>query len=232
MKGSKIIFILLFINLLLMYLSFTTHVEMPYEKIMFLLNIPLVIILFIVRENILEFFKYMIYLVLMTVVYNYIKPYITYRGEAYLERQVFMQKYKNACMNSIGNENNLKKNMKLWEMEFMKDENSSLDFWLNEFKVILFFIDSNNKIDIDIQVDENMSALKKMNISLKMVGTQHNVERAIKDILTLKKEERDLYKRENICYLSQKSELMEVIKKEDYEKKEVQKFLFETCEGY
>ena len=215
-----------------MYLSFTTHVEMTYEKIMFLLNIPLVIILFLVRENILEFFKYMVYLVLMTVVYNYIKPYITYRGEAYLERQVFMQKYKNACMRSIGNENNLKKNMKLWEMEFMKDDNSSSNFWVNEFKVILFFIDSNNTIDIDIQVDENMSALKKMNMSFKMIGTQHNIERAIKDILTLKKEERTLYKSENICYLSQKSELMEAIKKEDYEKEEVQKFLFETCEGY
>lgn len=233
MRGSTIAFILLFVNLLLMYLSFTTRVETSYGMIMLFLNVPLVILLFLVRENILEFLKYMVYLVLMTVGYNYVEPYITYRGEAHLKKIALIKVYKERCLSHITDEKKLKESVDLWERDYNSEENIELSIiGMNKFKVILFFIDSNNTIDESFKIDDNMSALKKMNISFKMIGTKNNIERAIKDILTLREEERSIYKSENICYLSLQTEFLEKIKQEDYEDDEVRDFLFRICEGY
>ena len=232
MRGSKIAFILLFTNLLLMYLNLTMQLTTAsVGVIMLFLNIPLVILLFLVRENILEFLKYMVYLVLMSIVYHYIEPYITYRSEAHLKKMALIQKYQERCFQNITNEEKLKESLELWERDYKVEENIELSLMgASKFKVILFFMDKNNTID-EMKIDENMSALKKVNMELKKIVRKHDVEGAIKDILMLEKEERVIYSVDNICYLSQKYELMEDVKKEEYKKREVKEFLLETCEG-
>jgi len=234
MKNSKIAFILLVINLLLLNAEFTMHIiNSNLILVLVFLTIPLLILLFLVRENILEFLKYMVYLMLMIIAFNYINPYITYRGEAYLQEMALLKKYQNHCLKNITNEEKLKESINLWERDSHAQKSDKLALYgINEYKVILFFIDSNNSIDENFEVEDNMSVIKQTLNNMKKMERMYDIEYAIKDILTLRKEDRTLYKKENICYLSQKSELMDKIKKEDYKEKNVQKFLLERCEGY
>ena len=144
-----------------------------------------------------------------------------------------LKKYQEHCLENITNEEKLKESINLWERDFHAQKSDKLALYgINEYKVILFFIDSNNSIDENFEVDDNMSALKQTSNRMKNIEIMYNIQYAIKDILTLRKEDRTLYKKENICYLSQKSELLDKIKKEDYKEKDVQKFLLESCEGY
>jgi len=232
MKNSKIAFILLVINLLLLNAEFTMHIiNSNFILVLVFLTIPLLILMFLVRENILEFLKYMVYLTLMIIAFNYINPYITYRGEAYLKEIALLKKYQNHCLENITNEEKLKESINLWERDFHAQNSDILALYgINKYKIILFFMDSNNSIDENFEVDDNMSAVKQTLNRMKKIERMYDIEYAIKDILTLRKEDIALYKKENICYLSQKYGLLDKIKKEEYEEKEVQKFLLENCE--
>ena len=234
MRSSKIAFILLVINLLLIYAEFTMHIiNSNLIAILVFLNIPLVLLLFLVRKNILEFLKYIVYLMLILIVFNYIKPYITYRGENYLQEIALLKKYQERCLDNITNENKLKKSINLWERDYHSQKNDKLTLYgINKYKIILFFIDSNNSINTNFKIEDNMSATRQTLNNMKKIERMYDIEYAIKDIVNLKKENRTIYKKENICYLSQKYGLIDKIKKEDYKEKEVQEFLLEICKEY
>lgn len=231
MRGSKIVFIVLFVNLLVIYLGNTTEVEFLNPMILLLLTIPLGVLLFLVKESFLEFFKYMVYLVLMTVVYYIVSPFITYRSEVAMERKAFINNYKKSCVVLITKEKELKEKVEKWK-EIVNSDNKFPSEPLNEFRVILYFMDSHNSLYIMSVIEESTARQKAVLLNILENYLRSSIEKAITHILKLPQEERSLYKVDNICYLSQKSELSEEIKEEDYKHKEVQKFLFKTCEGY
>jgi len=235
MKPSKIVFIILFINLLVLYLSATTKVVLVSKSIDFiliLLNIPMIFYLFLIRDTIWEFLKYLLILVLFTIAYSYISPYITYRSEDFEKREVLTQRYKEECVSSITNEKTLKEKLKKWKNEIAKDENLNKDE-LKVFEVILFLIDRKNglkNLNEMNKLKENHRLGKKAIYYVRSIGLRSSLEKALGYILKLTKEERSIYDIENICYLAnQENGLMEKINQSNYEYENIREFLLGTC---
>jgi hypothetical protein len=209
-----------------MYLEFTMNLCADWVVLILLfVNLIFAYILFLVRENILEFLKYVVYLVIMTIAYIYIEPYITYRGEDYLNEKAIRTKHQESCMKSIRNENELREKLKIWE----EDESQK---GIHEFETILFFLNSENNIEINMDKKESHSKGKKVVSLIRERVAKYSIRKAINRILTLNKEERVIYKTENICSLAKRYDLIYEIESEDDKDREVHKFIFETCEGY
>ena len=235
MKSPKIVFIILFINLLALYLSATTKVVLVNESINFiliLLNIPMIIYLFRIRNTIWEFLKYLLILVLFTIAYNYISPHITYRSEAFKKIELLTKKYKNESISSITNEKILKEKLEKWENEISKYENINT-YEIRVFKVILFLIDKKNGLKNLNEINklkEKHRLGKKTIYYIKTIKLRRSLEKALGYILKLSKEERSIYDVNTICYLAnQDNGLMEKINKNNYEHENIRSFLLESC---
>ena len=235
MKPSKIVFIILFINLLALYLSTTTKVVLVNESIDFiltLLNIPIIIYLFLIRDTIWEFLKYLLILVLFTITYNYISPYITYRSEAFEKIESLNQRYKKESISNINNERTLKEKLKKWKNEMAKYEKFNT-YEIRAFEVALFLIDKKNGLqnlnDIN-KLKEEHSLGKKIIYRARTIGLRSSLEKALGYILELSKEERSIYDVETICYLAnQDNGLMKKINKTNYEHENIRRFLLDSC---
>ena len=190
MKPSKIVFIILFINLLALYLSATTKVILVSKSIDFiliLLNVPIIVYLFLIRDTILEFLKYLLILLLLTITYSYISPHITYRSKAFEKRDALTQKYKEACISSISNEKALKEKLEKWENETAKDENFNKN-GMKVFEVILFLIDKNNglkNLNEMNKLKKNHRLGKKAIYYTRSIGLRSSLEKALGYILKL-----------------------------------------------
>jgi len=235
MKPSKIVFIILFINLLALYLSATTKVVLvskSIDSILILLNIPMIVYLFLIRDTIWEFLKYLLILVLFTIAYSYISPYITYRSEAFKKRDTLIQKYKEECISSIINEKILKEKLKKWKNEIAKDENFNKN-GLEAFEVILFLIDKKNalkNLNEMNKLKEEHRLRKKIIFYVRSIGLRSSLEKALGYILKLSKEERSIYDTESICYLAnQENGLIEKINQTNYEHENIRGFLLGSC---
>ena len=244
MKPSKIIFRILLIILFLLYLSATTEVTIVNEWVDFtlmLLTLVLPIALFMTRESIWEFLKHLLILILFTVAYVYISPYITYRGEAYKERERITQHYRNQFLESMGDPKRLESLWQSWESQAIQNENIHRRD-LESFEVLRFFMDSNKSIEQlnainklkerkESQPINRTRKLYKILVNIQEDSFNRSVKKALNYIVALDEEERSLYKIENICYLARREDgLLATVTKEEKYQSEVDRFLLKNCQ--